>query len=296
MEPSTSRVPLAPPLPKGRLVALDRGEFFVRMTDPPAVAEVPVLLLHGWQATADLNFFPLFDPLAACHRLIAPDLRGHGRSLYPEEPFRLEDAADDQAALLHHLGIGRAIVVGYSLGSAVAQVLAHRHPTVVAGLVLMGGELGGHHRPHEKVYDRIGGWQGTAQRATSGRWGARRIVSKSVRENPAAEALRPWLVAEMERGHAGSLRAAGRALASFDGGAIAAPGRLPVTVVVTRRDRLVRPLRQERLAEAWGAKTIDVDADHDAPVAQPDRFTRALQDAIAATAAAVGTEAARRIA
>ncbi|HUR78276.1 MAG TPA: alpha/beta fold hydrolase, partial [Acidimicrobiales bacterium] len=104
-------------------------------------AALPVLLLHGWQASADLNFAPLFGPLSELHPVIAPDLRGHGRSLYPEEPFTIEDAADDAAALLADLGVARAVVLGYSLGTAVAQMMVARHRSLVAGIVLMGGEL-----------------------------------------------------------------------------------------------------------------------------------------------------------
>lgn len=245
------------------------------------------MLIHGWQATADLNFFPLYEPLGVGHPVVAADLRGHGRSLYPEAPFTLCDAADDNAALLRELGIRRAIVVGYSIGTAVTQTLVARHPDLVAGIVLVGGEFTPHRRPHEKLYNRIGGWQGTTQRLTNGRWGGHRLVDKAVKENPGAEPLRGWLVTEMERGHCASIRAAGRELARFNGAPIADANPLPAAVVVTRRDHLVRPIRQERLAAGWKAPVIDLDADHDAPIAQPGRFVAAVVDAVARTAARI---------
>lgn len=278
-----------PPLPTGRVIPLGgRGELFVRTVDGPS--STPVLLIHGWQATADLNFFPLFAPLGMRHPVVAADLRGHGRSVLPEVPFTLEDAADDHAALLDALHVDRAIVVGYSIGTAVTQMLVARHPDRVAGIVLVGGELAPRSRPHEKVYDRIGGWQGTVQRLTTGRWGAHRLVDKAVKENSGAEELRGWLVTEMERGHTASLRAAGRALTRFDGRSIAAAAHgIPASVVVTRRDALVRPARQERLAEAWNARTVDLDADHDAPVAQPAAFVDAVLDGIAPIQAIVSS-------
>jgi pimeloyl-ACP methyl ester carboxylesterase len=285
--------PMPPTLPRGEVRAgPGRGELFVRTADCPQGA-LPVLLIHGWQATADLNFHPVFAPLAARHAVIAADLRGHGRSLYPEDAFTLEDAADDNAALLRDLDVTRCIVVGYSIGTAVAQVLVDRHPDVVAGLVLVGGELAPDRRPHEKVYDRAGGWQGTAQRTTSGRWGAHRLVDKAAKEHPAAEHLRGWLVAEMERGHTGSIRAAGRALARFDGRPIAGRHKVPTAVVITRRDRLVRPARQERLAQAWDAAVFDLDADHDAPLARPRELTAAVLDAIGSVADAISADAER---
>lgn len=249
---------------------------------------MPVLLIHGWQATADLNFFGLYQRLAIGHPVIAADLRGHGRSLYPETPFTLEDAADDNAALLRDLGVERAIVVGYSIGGAVTQMLVARHPELVAGIVLAGSELQPRRRLHEKAYLRAGGWQGAAQRLSSGRWFANRLVSKAAAENPAAETHRGWMVAEMERGHPGSMRAAARALGRFDGAPIAAAHDLPAVVIVTRRDRAVRPERQDRLADAWRATTVDLDADHDAPLVRLDDFARCVIEAVGRVAVTVG--------
>ena len=66
----------------------------------PGRPGAPVLmLLHGWTATADLNWFACFRPLAEHFRVIAIDHRGHGRGLRSAEPFRLEQCADDVAAL-----------------------------------------------------------------------------------------------------------------------------------------------------------------------------------------------------
>jgi pimeloyl-ACP methyl ester carboxylesterase len=92
------------------------------------------------------------------------------------------------------------------------------------------------------------------------------------------------MVAEMERGHTGSLRAAGRALGRFDGAWIAAAHDVPAAVVITRRDHVVRPERQERLAEAWRAVIVDLDADHDAPIAAPAAFTAAVLEGVERTA------------
>ncbi len=54
------------------------------------------------------------------------------------EPFRLADCAGDAAAALRELGVAPAIVVGYSMGGAIGQLVARDHPDVVAGLVLSG--------------------------------------------------------------------------------------------------------------------------------------------------------------
>ena len=66
------------------------------------------------------------------------DHRGHGRGLRPIGRFRLADCAADAAAVLSQLGAAPAVVVGYSMGGAIAQLLARDHPEVVSGLVLSG--------------------------------------------------------------------------------------------------------------------------------------------------------------
>ena len=138
--------PLPPPLPPGRIVDVPgRGELFVRDAvhhDPNAPT---ILLLHGWTASADLNWFQVFGRLAALGHVIAVDHRNHGRSLYSEEPFQLEDAADDAAALLDTLGITKPVIaIGYSMGGPITSLLAHRHPGKVAAIVLCATALEWH--------------------------------------------------------------------------------------------------------------------------------------------------------
>ena len=122
-------------LPPGRVVHVPgRGEFFLRDSGGDGV---PVLLLHGWMFSADLNWFRAYGALErAGYRVLAVDHRGHGRGLRTHAPFRLSDCADDAAALLEHLETGPALVVGYSMGGAIAQLMARDHPELVLGLVL----------------------------------------------------------------------------------------------------------------------------------------------------------------
>jgi pimeloyl-ACP methyl ester carboxylesterase len=100
----------------------DRGTVFVREIDgPPGGATL--VLLHGWTATADLNFFTCYPALRDRHHAVAFDHRGHGRGLRSKKAFRLEDCADDVIALADELGIERVIPVGYSMGGTIAQLL-----------------------------------------------------------------------------------------------------------------------------------------------------------------------------
>src|SRR5205085_9291812 len=87
-------------------------------------------------ASAQLNWFPAFPVLADRYRVIATDLRGHGRGFPVGNRFRLADCADDMVAVADALGIERFIPIGYSLGGPIAQLVWHRHRDRVEGLVL----------------------------------------------------------------------------------------------------------------------------------------------------------------
>ncbi|MBU6226350.1 MAG: alpha/beta hydrolase, partial [Acidobacteria bacterium] len=77
----TDTEPRTPLLPPGREVHLPgRGTMFFREVAGPANAPT-LMLLHGWTATADLNFFTCYHALGEHFRVIAPDQRGHGRGI-----------------------------------------------------------------------------------------------------------------------------------------------------------------------------------------------------------------------
>ena len=95
----------------------------------------PLLLLHGLMATGDM-FRSVVATLATQHRLIVPDLRGHGRSAHLPGPYSAWQLAADLGHLLDQLGLGKVDVLGYSHGGAVAQQFALDHPRRLRRLVL----------------------------------------------------------------------------------------------------------------------------------------------------------------
>lgn len=95
----------------------------------------PLILLHGGLGAIEM-FGPNLPALGAGRRVIAVDLQGHGRTADIDRPIRPELMADDIAALIRHLGLERADVMGYSLGGGVALHLAIRHPALVQRLVV----------------------------------------------------------------------------------------------------------------------------------------------------------------
>jgi len=97
----------------------------------------PVLLINGLSAPA-VTWALQAKALARHFQIVAFDNRGVGESDLPPEPvYTTGQMADDAAALLHHLKIGRAHVLGASMGGTIAQELAFRHPRLVRSLTLL---------------------------------------------------------------------------------------------------------------------------------------------------------------
>jgi pimeloyl-ACP methyl ester carboxylesterase len=96
----------------------------------------PLVLLHGGIGASEM-FAAILDELAETRRVIAVDLPGHGHTAAAGRPLRAELLADDVAALVEHLGLGRADLMGYSLGGMVALRTAIQHPDRVRRLVLV---------------------------------------------------------------------------------------------------------------------------------------------------------------
>lgn len=102
-------------------------------------AGLPVLAVHGISAT-HRNWDLVADGLPD-RRVIAPDLRGRGRSNGLPGPYGLRRHADDLAATLDALGVDRVYVLGHSMGAFVSVRFAEQHPDRVAGLALVDGGL-----------------------------------------------------------------------------------------------------------------------------------------------------------
>ena len=271
----------APPLPPGSAVRLGRrGRTFVRDTGGPADAPV-VLLLHGWTANADLNWFACFDPLQrAGYRVVALDHRGHGRGIRTFRRFRMRDCADDAAALLDELGIASATAVGYSMGGAVAQLLWRRHPSRVSGLVLCATAPVFAESDQEKRWFAAIGALALASRFTPRI--AQRAVAGWVLDRRDTETVE-WAATELQRNDWTKVLEAGNALGRFDSRPWLGEIDVPTSVVLTRFDRVVSPRRQRLFASSIpGARLFVVDGDLGVVAMQPGRFVPALVDAVRA--------------
>jgi 3-oxoadipate enol-lactonase len=265
------------PLPPARLLsAPGRGELFLRDTggDGP-----PVLLLHGWMASADLNWWGAYGPLVqAGYRVLAIDHRGHGRGLRSIARFRLSECAADAAAALKLLDAAPATVVGYSMGGAIGQLLARDHPDVLSGLVLSGTAQDWQDQRERRFWR----WMGLLWLilALAPKW----VWRAGLRRHGLRDSeLGSWLVSELLRASAGDLAEAGRELGRFDSRGWLGSVRTRAAVIVTTGDTLVAPRKQRSLAAALGAPVFEAPCNH-LDVVRPE-YQPALLEALAAVGA-----------
>jgi 3-oxoadipate enol-lactonase len=260
----TEPVPLRLPwLPTGRTVLLaDRGEVFVRWHRHEDPTRPTVLLLHGWTASADLQFFTAYEAIAERCSFVAIDHRGHGRGLRTPEPFSLESVADDAAATVRELGIRSVITVGYSMGGPISLLLAHRHPDLVDGVIVQATAFEWNTSLAERVRWKTIRLLGPLLRSWAyPRW-LRAGIARLLGADHTLLPYVPWLAAETRRNDAHTVVQAGRALSGFDARGWVKDLRVPAGALVMCRDRLVPPRRQRELAAALDAHVEELDADH----------------------------------
>jgi pimeloyl-ACP methyl ester carboxylesterase len=262
----------APELPFGRHVALpERGTTFVREVAGPPGAPT-LLLLHGWVASAGLNWFHVFEPLAGHFNVVAPDLRGHARGLRTSRVFRLADCADDCAALLVELGTGPVIAVGYSMGGPVAQLLWRRHRDLVSGLVFCATSAGFVPNPVSRSFYQAAMLGATA--AARFPWPARYLPPLPMVRLPRSS-MPTWAAGEMQRHDWRMIIEAGHSISTYSARRWIGDVDVPAAVLCTSGDRGVAPDLQLALAEAIPGATVHPFDDGHLACANPD-FTEPL--------------------
>ncbi|MFV0309404.1 MAG: alpha/beta fold hydrolase [Desertimonas sp.] len=273
-----------PIVPAGRHIWLrDRGRTFVRQAAGPVGAPT-VVLLHGWTATADLNWWASYAALAEHVNVVALDHRGHGRGLRGDTPFRLEQCADDVAAVADALGLTRIIPVGYSMGGPIAQLVWRRHRHLVAGLVLCATSASFRGTARERMLHAAA----TGSSALVGTASIGRMTNAALGKLTSWRGRRDgaWWGYDEVRGHDWpQILEAGRATLRFDSRRWIGAVDVPTAVLVSDHDLVVPTHRQEDLAGRIGhALRWKVRGGHDVCTTAPERFVPALVDACRAVA------------
>lgn len=264
---------------EGRTVFVGDSEFLVRQSGPAGAPEV--LLIHGLGGSSLGEWYAPGRLLARRFRVTMVDHRNHGLSSRTTTRFEVEDVADDVAAVLAELGIDSIDVIGYSMGGAIAQSLAHRHPRQVRRLVLV-ATLAAHTTAARllrmvsvvviRAWERITG-VGTPEV----RWAY--LVGTGAVGRP----HRRWLWADTHRRDPEAGAAAAFAILRFDSRPWLAELDHPCLVVIPTRDQLVPPrwqydlaarLRRVEIAELGGAR-------HEAPWTHAEQLASAVSEFLA---------------
>lgn len=131
----------------------------------------PVLCVHGATGTGAYEWSALANALGHRHRFIAPDLRGHGRSDHRAGQIGIPYVNDDLVGLIHHEGLNRPNVLGFSFGAEAALELELAHPGTSASLTLLSPGLG-EPRPSVPTRDQLEkGWPHSLRRLHAERHG-----------------------------------------------------------------------------------------------------------------------------
>jgi pimeloyl-ACP methyl ester carboxylesterase len=248
-----------------RHVALPNGVrlAYVELGDPDGS---PVLLLHGYTDTS--RVWTILAPWLDRHRLIVPDQRGHGAADAPECCYAMADLAHDAKLLLDALGIEQAAVVGHSMGSMVAQVLAAEHPGRVSRLVLIGSTALAPVRRGDWMWDNIMGLRAPIASNTE----FLRIWGPASSPTPVDPDLTRWYEPEIAATPPHVWRAVIRALVDEPVGRYAPDIAAPVLVLSGGRDELFPAEHHAALMAAYPQAEGQVFADlgHNLILERPD--------------------------
>lgn len=238
-----------------------------------------VVLIHGFPLAKEI-WNAQIPVLARTHRVVAMDLRGMGRSSVPDGPYLMETLAGDVAAVLDHLGIDRATIVGHSLGGYVALAFARMYVERVERLALACSRI---------VAD-------TPQRAHARNASAQELERDGINAQTIAQSLDALFLATtrdkmpetiekarkiLENCDPRGLASMMRGMALRDSSEDIAPElRMPVLLIASRQDPIVPPEEAEAMAAAFPAACLAwmEHSGHIPMLEEPERVARLLAE------------------
>ena len=227
------------------------GSYFYRQHINPG--KPTLLLVHGMVVSSGLNWFRLFPALSKHFNIIAPDIRGHGRSSRGDGHFTFERAADDLAALIEELECGPVIAVGYSMGGAIVQHLWRKHPEHVAGLVLASTNYKARVARHEElvvlpIFAALVGLGNAVELFSHLPRGLVKRFLPRMADQLHEDETR-WALDELRRTSLRMVFESGREMMTHDASEWLHEIDVPTAVVCTEQDRAIPPEHQQEMAD-----------------------------------------------
>jgi 3-oxoadipate enol-lactonase len=280
--------------PRGQMVDLPgRGATYVVDLPGPHPDAPTVVLLHGLGVTASLCWAPTVGPLNEHARVVLFDQRWHGQGICSPH-LTIEDCADDVDAVLVALGVEDAIITGYSLGGAVAQMVWSRRPQRVAGLVLCSTARNWQGNAGERLFFPVMNVVSRSLRTVSHRRASERLQRRATRDIHTDDVI-AWALDEMRSISGWSVAHALNAVGQFDSSPWIGSVDVPTSVVITRGDHAIPTRRQRKLADAIpGATVFEADGGHTALMFSADTWVPTFVEAVLHTAAQVADARPRR--
>ncbi len=237
--------------------------------DDRGAGEPIMVFVHGW--TCNRSFFaPQAEHFARRHRVVSVDLRGHGESDKPNEPYLIGAYADDIAYLIDQLGLGKVVAVGHSSGGLAVLQLAASHPHCVAAIVMV--EPG----PFVASPDLRAGFEAVADAIEAGNQEARRGFISNNLFLPTSDPIFVERVLRVMMQAPGHVAANGlRGILAFDGPAVAANCEVPALHIVT-----ASPLNPPHLMSQWLPNVVHgqtVGAGHFNQLEAPDQVNSMIE-------------------
>ncbi len=237
---------------------------------------VAVLLIHGFPLDRTI-WEPQAQALTGQHRVITPDLRGHGQSQATPPPYSMDTYVDDLRALLDHLGIERAVVGGLSMGGYITLAFYRKHPERVLGLVLADTKAGPDTPEGKKGRDDMADLaRREGAKAIADRMLPRMFAPATYENNkPLVEQVRRMMEVTSVDGIVGALNAMRD---RPDSTPLLGQVRIPSLIVVGQEDTLIPVAESQKMAEQIAGARLEVvpGAGHLSSLEQPEVVSRAL--------------------
>jgi len=243
----------------------------------------PLLMLHGLAVDASAQAHEI-ETLADSYRVIAPDLRGHGRSTRPTT-FTLRDHVDDMIALLDTLGIARTAVLGGSMGSYVAQALALTVPQRVQKMILVVATSHGITSSSARVLAEHADVLRDLSPEEQQQWLNARLFAPETPES-VRQQVRDWYISRYSLGlgmSAEQIEAANNAVVGFDFRGELPGLDIPTLLISGRHDILNPPAEGERIARLLPSARLEVfeHSGHLPSLEEPQHFLFSVRNFLA---------------